>query len=301
MISQDRRRFHRNLLVTAIIGLPLSLIPWGQIPLPKGLWFALLGWVLPLFAKIGDAMIIAVILTLIVDRAAKATLLKEFALDISGHIIGWHLPQVLRDHLQKYLTLDIIRREWRVAYELTELSDQPGFVRIEEWIQTDLENLSASEQNTVIMMEIERSWFPKAGESRINEMWFDDQCYYPDPTGSTKLETDAQFIRVAKKVCLPSHKADPEKRFSAQVKDETFHATIGMCPMFFLFPVLKTMITVHYPSTLRVDLLLTFGEVETESVRQDRQGEGNTAIVSWVIDTPILPGQGFVLQWAPSS
>lgn len=302
MISQDRRRFRRNLLAIAMTGLLFSLTPWDLIIIPtKGVWLALLGRVLLVLPKVGDAMLIAVILTLIVDQAAKATLLKEFALDISGHIIGWHLPQVLRDQLQKYLTLDVIRREWNGTYRLIEVRDHPGFIRVEEEIDSDLENLSGSEQVLETMLEIERSWFPKVGETEIHEMWFDNECFFPDPKLLTKVETDDQFIRIRKKLALPPHKANPEKRYSCQAKSDTFHATNGSYPTFFLYPVLKTTIKVHYPRSLRVNLLLTFGEVEKETVRQDRQGEVGTLIVNWVVSTPILPGQGFVLQWAPQT
>jgi hypothetical protein len=149
------------------------------------------------------------------------------------------------------------------------------------------------------MLEIERSWFPEIGETEIHEMWFDNECFFPDPSQKTEVESDEQFIRVRKKLALPPHKANPEKRFSCQAKNDTFHATNGSYPTFFLYPVLRTTIKVHYPRSLRVNLLLTFGEVEKESSRQDRQGEDDTSIASWVIPTPILPGQGFVLQWAP--
>src|SRR5258708_155369 len=58
---------------------------------------------LEVLPKVADALLIAPVLALVVDHAAKHNLLSEFARDVSSHIIGRNLPPSLREHIHSYL------------------------------------------------------------------------------------------------------------------------------------------------------------------------------------------------------
>src|SRR5215469_4709671 len=47
--------------------------------------------------RVGDALIIAVVLAFLVDLNAKKELLREFLLETSAHIIGRQLPEQIRE------------------------------------------------------------------------------------------------------------------------------------------------------------------------------------------------------------
>jgi len=57
-------------------------------------------------------MVVAVVLALVVDQAAKRRLLEEFASDVSTHIIGRRLPREFRKHIEQYQEADLIRTSW---------------------------------------------------------------------------------------------------------------------------------------------------------------------------------------------
>src|SRR5258707_5944903 len=90
--------------------------------------------------KVGDALIIAPLLALIVDEAAKRKLIREFSLDISGHIIGRMLPVELRNHLHGYLQMFLVRTRWDITYTIEKWDGQPGYIKLSTISEYDMEN-----------------------------------------------------------------------------------------------------------------------------------------------------------------
>ena len=75
-------------------------------------------------------MIIAIFLIVLVDSAAKRRLLREFAEDVSLHIIGRWLPTELRSYLEEYLASDIVRKSWTIRYNIEQCSGHAKFFKL---------------------------------------------------------------------------------------------------------------------------------------------------------------------------
>ena len=112
-----KTKFHLLLLATFTLGLVLAFFPWTLLVAKLGLsWLDRTDEVMH---KIGDALLIAPILALAVDKAAKLELLKEFAKDVSSHIIGRQLPESMREYIRAYLDVEFLRSAWHVTYEIS--------------------------------------------------------------------------------------------------------------------------------------------------------------------------------------
>jgi hypothetical protein len=98
----ERAKFRLWLAASFVFGLMMAAIPWGEWPiLGNHPTLQFLAYVLP---RIGDAFMIAPLLAIAVEFAAARQLLKDFANDVSHHIVGRLLPPELREHILGYLT-----------------------------------------------------------------------------------------------------------------------------------------------------------------------------------------------------
>jgi hypothetical protein len=237
-------------------------------------------------------MVISSIIALVVDRAAKQRLLADFASDVSSHIIGRYLPQGLREHIQDYLTVNVVRRHWDIRYTISKIVGNEGFVKLDTEIVSELMNCSAHTLQVPVVFEVDESWYPQIGTTTITEAYGLGVDYrYGDKSGPARPVEDGRVI-FKRSVSLPPHSSDGSTN-RVTLKSTEYFASGGLTSLFTTYPVLSTELTVIYPiEEFRVDLDLTYEEVSKEADREElEQG------VRWKLKGPMLRGQGFTVRW----
>jgi hypothetical protein len=254
---------------------------------------------------VGEALAIAAVIAYLVDEAAKRKLLKEFAADVSEHIIGRILPEELREQMFQYLTLDFVRRDWRITYDLRLRPGTPSHVELVTTSEYVMENRSPLAKSFTVGYEVVEKWFAGLQPPDIRSVVVDGQAVYPNQ-GQTEMTVSAEgFLK------LDSSKADrltvlipgrPDKKppykidvkvVSAEYLGDTFYTSFDA-----LHPVIGgTTVKARYdPRELEVALYLSFADNKDAEPQPPQNSQPDT----WVVHRAILPGQGFLLRWRPS-
>src|SRR5262249_35341770 len=125
---------------------------------------------------IGEALVIAAVIAYLVDEAAKRRLLKEFAEEVSEHIIGRLLPSGLRERMFQYLTVDFVRSNWTIIYELkvryvtdeaAKEKEKEQHVELITQSSYSMENRSPLDKTYTIGYEVMKKWFEHLREPEI--------------------------------------------------------------------------------------------------------------------------------------
>jgi hypothetical protein len=295
----SKAKFHLLLGATFVLGLVLAFLKLEWLVAAPGIdWLSRVDDVIN---KVGDALLIAPILALAVDQAAKRELLKEFAKDVSSHIIGRQLPETMREYIRAYLDVEFLRDEWHVTYEISpwekDNASIDGYVQLVTKSVYTIHNLTTDDRTYMFRYEVEDSWFPHIGETRITHV------SARPVNGSGGYDTDMQEDRsklVIKRstglqwfedsILIP---AQDKWQFVAE-STECFRDSSTSPPFSAYYAVKETNIAIRYPkSHFTVDLTLTFGDITDVAEPPTQTGNETT----WRLTKPILPGQGFVVTW----
>lgn len=255
---------------------------------------------------IGEALAIAAVIAYLVDEAAKRKLLKEFAEDVSEHIIGRLLPSGLRERMFQYLTVDFVRSNWTVIYELKVFWHQVAgtaerHVQLSTTSSFIMENRSPLTKSYTVGYEVMKKWFENLREPHIRSVKVNGQfvngCQLIDSVGGfVKLNPDQATGLV---VDIPGHSLNHEAHTAevelklAEYLGHTFYTSFEA-----LHPVVgPTYVAAKYNADeLEVALSLSFADDNDAAYVRPEPGE----TLRWMIGKPILPGQGFVLRWRPT-
>jgi len=249
-----------------------------------------------IFRKIGEALIIAPVLALLVDEAAKTKLLREFSLEVSTHIIGRLLPVPLREHLTRYLQMFLVRTRWDITYDIEKWDGQPGYIRLKTISEYDMENHSEDPTDYDFKYSVEESLYPHVGCTQITFVRLGEETYEGAALAKViKIENNYQTFLSKKQLQPHSRPSKPTYSFTAR-SEECFRDS-AFSPFFANYPVMNTVLSVWYPDeALRVSLELTFDDVKT-ATQSVPISSGDRKGIKWIIKRPMLPGQGFVVRW----
>ncbi len=291
--QKGKARYRASFTFLLIAGLVLRAFPWDSavklrdhpnwreflIRLPVGL---------------GEALIIALIISALVDSEAKRSMLREFAENVSLHIIGRWLPKELRAHLEGYLASDLLRKDWVIQYNIETWPDQSKFFKLRSAIEYKIENRGESDRDYDFRYDVEESFFPHLGKAKIikcsggatEDPERHDSFEYPRDSKIECLFQNNSYS-VARKIAIPAGKVF---RFTAE-SEECFRDGSSI-PFFTYCPVLSSTLILNYP-TDRLDIFvdLSFGDIETDATSE----KTDTGVV-WTFVKPILPGQGFSIR-----
>ena len=281
-----------------VLGLMLAVAPWESWPtIPMATlrpWLA--GILTRLLPKLGEAMVVAVVLALVVDQAAKRRLLEEFAREVSTHIIGRRLPRALRKYIEDYLEGDLIRTSWSITYTITEWPGQPEYEKLVTASIYEMENRSEEPKNYECYYEVEKSFFPHIGETKILHA---TATSLVTPAESFDCSSQSDFvdsvetgmIKFTRTVTLPVH-GGPAYRFTLE-SEECFQDG-SIVPFFAAYPVLETTLTVYYPvDRINVFVDLSFGDAAKDATKVALSNGAQC-----IFNRPMLPGQGFSIRFA---
>jgi len=306
----DQRRYHVLLLATSIGGIILLKLgapcpaAFSQVAslswLCAPVWTSFFHHPIPeafieIAHNIGEALIIATLLALIVDESAKRKLIKEFSLDISSYIIGRWLPEDLRKHLHEYLEMRLVRTSWDITYEIKK--SDPGSIELSTSSIDVMENRLDKAVTYTFNYFLEVSRCSK-GRSEITSVHLPG---YAAPLSTEILQRNMKF---PSGYCHFSHDMELEPASAKKVysfKTETRECLRDNDSSLFYsrHPVIKSKLAVTYvEKEFDVSLDLTFYPTSPKPTTVTTDG---LCTVTWTIDRPdfppMLPGQGFLLKW----
>lgn len=284
-------------LSVLILGLSLDAWDWEKRPLHIGQFHTLSALLARVLPKLGEALMIASILALVIDGISKRKLLDEFLRDISIHILGRLLPRELREHMLDYLGIDFVRSNWVVTYKITEIADRPGYVQLETYTAYDVENRSTFEREYACRYDVEESWVPDVGESRITWVKAEGCFEHYQDDEDLSVTSDGGFKRFSKIVRLPPYDERKQAHCRFEARSIEFFRTFFYAPFTCNYPVMDLELTVFYPKHL-LDLNVYFSFAGIEEGMQKEQWPNRD---KWIICKPLLPGQGFFTRWEPKS
>jgi hypothetical protein len=285
-------------------GLIGALVIGGLLALsPAPHWVVMLFCLSPprqledLLQKSGDALFIAGLLAILVDTALKEKLLSEFAHDVSIHIIGEWLPLGLRDHLRHYLEIKFVRTQWTITFVI-EPHPNTNYVLLRISSAYSVENCARKELPYPFRVKVEQSWYSQF-ENSIESLDYGDGLieksefmlhrdhYNHDDHGNVVYARD---IRIP-----PRAHGDKPRDFRANMIQHYWEHSF--CIFYATSLVVTTTVIVKSPAgQFEVDLDLTFDGNVPKPRRGDALGSEER---TWVLEEPILPGQGFFVRWKP--
>jgi hypothetical protein len=292
MATSRRRRwmFRIGLLAVLFIGMMLAGIPKEWIVLanhPR-----LQEFLQEMIPRLGDALIIAPLLSFVVEIAAAQELLDKFVANVSLHMIGYLLPMALRQYVIAYLTSSFVRKHWFIEYRIVRWPGQPDYLELTTMMQFELQNRSDSKQTYRYCYELAKSWV-SIGQAKIAHIraTLDETKIFDsieDDLSVCMSETDDSFA-FEKPVEIGRQPHGTYKFMAESVECFPNHFSNAF---YTRVPVLKTVVRVFFPEDyLDVNVHLSSGD---DSVLTKTTLLGG---VEWVVDCPMLPGQGFITRW----
>lgn len=283
----QRAQYYCLLLLSFVFGATGASWPWQQTSAPE-----FLRAVVP---KIAEALMIAPIIALMVDEAAKRKLLREFANDISSNIIGRHLPVSMREAVREYLSVSVIRRKWNVTYTITEIAGLAGYVKVHTHSEWELENCLEKSQACPFRFAVEKSWFPEVGETEITRFGLEDpygvesfDYHMGDKELRPTLE-EGDLVVTGKPIALPPK---PHAPFKCWVECVEVYRSDYSTPYVAASPVERLTVRVRYPEgRFKIGLQLSFDDSTNSPLHS--AGE-----VLWELSKPMLVGHSFFTTWS---
>jgi len=158
-ISAEEQRFWRALASFAIAGLLLIISAYF---LPDT-------WKLRrlLLEAVGEAFIVAAILGLTVDKYLKGDLIRRASQDVHKYLVGYNLPDEIKQRIQQLMGTVFIRRNWHIAYTLSPSGKDE--VVIDVVYSYELENVSNHVHDYTPMIQIEKHLNPTILELRCDD------------------------------------------------------------------------------------------------------------------------------------
>jgi formiminoglutamase len=128
---------------------PLSLVLGGSYLLDPaiygiaGIFGKLPGEIKEIGPKLGEALIIAAVLTAIVDPYLKRELAEQVARDALNAAAGHDLPQAVKNEIQRIIRAEYTRRRFTIVFNISGVKDHDGFVTLVMHTAYDIENETA--------------------------------------------------------------------------------------------------------------------------------------------------------------
>lgn len=277
-------RFFWFLLLTFIAGLGL-LHPPAVEPLPGGttvnrLADTILGH--ELRHKLGDAFIIAALLSILLDRYLKHELLREATKDVLSFAAGHDVPPKLKDVIAAILRQPYMRQAFELTLALEPLG-KTAFVRLVLKTRYSVRNLTGDRQHYPFQSAIEKSYVAYES-SRIRRVKVSDEagtaidlCDF-DLIPQTPGEDG--YVRFAKDVVLPP---------SGELSVETERSTVYPDSYFYVLDILQF--------TEGVTVRVSSGDDYAWNVVFGAAGNAQRQGPVWTHPGAHLPGQYVRITW----
>lgn len=238
---------------------------------------------------LGEAFFIAGVLGLLVDRGLKETL----AQDALNYLVGWEVPEKLREAVKELIRLPSVRRGFTITYEIEECKDLPGFVRLTSVAEFGVFNLTPRVLDYQFRSRVEHSLFKEVRQAnRVNavlEMWVSETKsgsgtnIIANPSVQPSDATN-DLERTAT-IKIPANGARWFKTKREQYFPNSFFAFLDLLP-----PACEGItVKVHKSASYTVTVYFGTGDQPKHQVK----GEMDV----WVNEAVHLPGQHVRIMW----
>jgi len=223
---------------------------------------------------LGEALIVASILGLTVDRYLKGYLLQTVSRDMYKYLVGYNLPEEIKERLQSLMGTVFIRRNWQIAYTLTPTESDSDQVIVDVRYRFELENISNTVQTYRQRIQSEKYLNPIILEMRCDDPE-NGYCRSVTAPGES-LGRDQEGVPGIIEASSPEIKIKPSGRngelrypFSAhyRIRTPSNHGDTFS----FLHPSIGVTITAAYPKGYRISIEPESDIVITENMWQFRK------------------------------
>jgi len=239
-------------------------------------------WVRSLKRTLSDALIVAGLLGLTVDSFLKRALIR----DVGAIFIGWALPQEIRDHIREVSQTSIVRRNFRVCFNL---AVDGNSARVQVTTEVDVYNFSASPQKYFPVLSLDLHDNPDESETkcewRVGSRDYSWNAAKFVETRRVERNHDVITWRLKPIVLQPQDVGDP--RIKPACKTRWTHVEKMPVPytdfVAFTYPTIDTEVTAHCPS-----------EIEFTADSPTSHAEGSN---QWSYRRLYMPGQSIRVRW----
>jgi len=123
-----------------------------------------------LLASVADALLVAVVLSVTVNRYVKVSLASEVARDVLSYAVGFEVPKEIQQEIKSMLQMPFIRHDFYLVLKLELLDPEHNYVRMITRLSYAVENLSDRPRRYEFKCRMENSRFPDKGNSEIRAM-----------------------------------------------------------------------------------------------------------------------------------
>jgi len=225
--------------------------------------------------RVSEAVMIAGLLSIVVDPFLKKRLVKEASKDIFHHLLGFELPVQIRERLRDIvLKTDLYREDLRITCAFTETDDK--MIRIE--FETSYEVVNPTHDVLEFHQLLD---FEKAENARLNRISCDQarKGYGKTATLTFNDESDL-FEYKGKGIKIEPSGTKKRYRFSADYSVEGFPVP-GFHVQMFKYPTIGLTVRIrNRPPSLIISTDIGSGD------------EGQ-----WTSDRLFMPGDHFNIRW----
>jgi hypothetical protein len=280
-------------LLVVIAALGVFLVGWSS-EYPATWWFA--GKLRELGSKIGEALIVAVVSAILVDRYVRSRLAEEVARDVIPFGFGLGLPHEFPKELRTLFREGVTRRNVQVTYRLEAVPGHPWLKNMGS-MSFSLENNTSVTQRFVHSVQLAESPFCHQGgpdaEIRRISCWTGQRYDYNLTLGA--LGFDAKKVngvwKISRKVTVPTEatKIRCESEWTEYYwENYADHFTFGA-------PTVGVTFEIHFPHEEIEVISVSFQkQVETDQIKPDNPRPG---LKTWTYPGVMLTGQHLWIQW----
>lgn len=245
---------------------------------------------------LGEAFVIAAVLGVVVDQGAKTTLMEEIVKDVSGHIIGQYLPGELRDPIVAMLENRVVRKNWKIGYEVEPVAGHPEYLKLTTTSSYDMENRSNDAQLLPVTYDVEKSLSPGVGDAVIEYVLGKEKNgdkfleYRREMAGDKRLQETGDVVTFADQVLVPGNGS-----YGIQFRS-TEYVRLGSILPFFA----KRLVVPPCELSIKnqVDGVRAFVDASFCAVGSGKPDPAEAGVTTWSFDQPMLSGQGFTVRFS---
>jgi hypothetical protein len=228
--------------------------------------------------SLGDALVIAAILSLTVDQYVKWRVLREVTSDISKYLIGYRLPEQLQDRIRNIMQTKWILRNFQVRIRIIR---QGAKLEADVTISESVQNITSETQEYDDFIS-----FSKLERNRVTELRCDggsrESNYHFSETQIQRNEHSGQIHYAAQSVKIaPIADADRDFQFSKRYLAPHTYASREVLT-FRVATIGADIQITDCPTDLRF-YLVPSPDQETHH--------------RWTYNRLFLPGEQIVIQW----
>lgn len=201
--------------------------------------------------SLGDALIIAAVLAITVDKYLKRRLVRELAHNVFHFLIGYDLPPEARDRIREIVTKStLIRRDSELNYRIEVVPGDPEKVRVQLTSTFSLDNITSEE----LTYRFRTATACSARSGRFVRLWCHSRqsgAVYEYPPPELKMDgpdDEGNYWISGKEVKIPPRNFEKDLRFEIGCRYESVSEHRSDTENYeFMYPTLRVRVKIEYP------------------------------------------------------